>query len=253
MTGPQQPRSMSLRTGISIALVAATLGWHASAIAFTMSATPAEVSALPPYCRARLAGSPGFSVQGGYEWPSASEIAVWQQTLGTAFISVHHMCGGRIWLERALRGTHPLGRQYSLDQALYETKFTYERVPVELPFFATVSTQLGLVHRARKEYEAAASVFDRAMVAHPKQTETYQATALTLQDQGRLQEARDVLERGDTATEGQSADLHYMLGLLLIKMKDLDEAERHARLAYSLGYPLPGLRRKLSELGRPLD
>ena len=46
-----------------------------------------------------------------------------------------------------------------------------------------------------------------------------------------------------------NAEVHYNLGLLYLDSGDLDQAAEHARRAYELGYPLPGLRRKLSENG----
>jgi hypothetical protein len=43
------------------------------------------------------------------------------------------------------------------------------------------------------------------------------------------------------------------MGLLYLKMKRLDEAEKHGRRAYELGYPLPALKNKLAAAGRPID
>ncbi|MCI0653152.1 MAG: tetratricopeptide repeat protein [Methylococcaceae bacterium] len=44
-------------------------------------------------------------------------------------------------------------------------------------------------------------------------------------------------------------ELHYNLGLLLVSMKQYEEAKIHARKAYQAGYPLPGLKRQLTKLG----
>lgn len=44
---------------------------------------------------------------------------------------------------------------------------------------------------------------------------------------------------------GDSPDLHYNLGLLYFDMNMYNESLLHAKKAYSLGYPLPGLRNKL--------
>ena len=46
-----------------------------------------------------------------------------------------------------------------------------------------------------------------------------------------------------------SAEIHYNLGLTLLSMGKVDAAARHAHDAYALGYPLPGLRRKLEAVG----
>jgi len=42
-----------------------------------------------------------------------------------------------------------------------------------------------------------------------------------------------------------SADAHYNLGLLYVESGDLAKAREHADAAYSIGYPLPGLRNRL--------
>ncbi len=47
----------------------------------------------------------------------------------------------------------------------------------------------------------------------------------------------------------QSADLQYNLGLLYSDMRQYDKAVSHARRAYELGHPLPGLREKLRQAG----
>ena len=46
-----------------------------------------------------------------------------------------------------------------------------------------------------------------------------------------------------------SADVHYDLGLLYFDLGDYEQAYRHALKAYRLGYPLPGLKRKLVRQG----
>ncbi len=42
-----------------------------------------------------------------------------------------------------------------------------------------------------------------------------------------------------------SAEIHYNLGLLYIREGNFEYAREHAVRAYELGFPLPGLRRKL--------
>ncbi len=42
---------------------------------------------------------------------------------------------------------------------------------------------------------------------------------------------------------------HYNLGLLYIETKNYSLARKHAKRAYELGYPLPGLKNKLEKLG----
>lgn len=67
-----------------------------------------------------------------------------------------------------------------------------------------------------------------------------------------MQKAHEVLLAGNKACDGDSAEIHYFLGLLLVEENKIDEAVLHARRAYELGYPLPGLMAKLERLGKKL-
>lgn len=46
-----------------------------------------------------------------------------------------------------------------------------------------------------------------------------------------------------------SAEIQYNTGLLYLKMENYEAALRHARIAYDLGYPLPGLKNALKRRG----
>ena len=46
-----------------------------------------------------------------------------------------------------------------------------------------------------------------------------------------------------------SAELHYNFGLLYFDLKNYKEAVAQARQAYAKGFPLPGLKRKLQNIG----
>ncbi|HHI94765.1 MAG TPA: tetratricopeptide repeat protein [Gammaproteobacteria bacterium] len=45
-----------------------------------------------------------------------------------------------------------------------------------------------------------------------------------------------------------NSEIHYNLGLLLVAVKDYPAALKHAQTAYSLGFPLPGLKNKLKKV-----
>lgn len=51
----------------------------------------------------------------------------------------------------------------------------------------------------------------------------------------------------------ENAEVHYNLGLLYIELGNLEKAQEHAIDAYRLGFPLPGLRRKLLEAGVEME
>jgi tetratricopeptide (TPR) repeat protein len=50
--------------------------------------------------------------------------------------------------------------------------------------------------------------------------------------------------------EPNNATISYNLGLLYFQKKNYDKAEHFARKAYSLGFPLPGLKNKLTSVGK---
>lgn len=51
----------------------------------------------------------------------------------------------------------------------------------------------------------------------------------------------------------EPAEAHYNLGLLYLKTGQNERALEQAKVAYSRGYPLPGLKRKLQNLGIVFD
>lgn len=53
--------------------------------------------------------------------------------------------------------------------------------------------------------------------------------------------------------QDQNPEAHYNLGLLYVDMNKLKAATKHAQIAYASGYPLAGLRNKLSKLDIKLD
>jgi hypothetical protein len=48
----------------------------------------------------------------------------------------------------------------------------------------------------------------------------------------------------------ENAEVHYNLGLIYLKQNNIDLSVKHAKKAYSLGYPLPYLREQLTKLGK---
>ena len=62
----------------------------------------------------------------------------------------------------------------------------------------------------------------------------------------------DVAERAwlfALQVDEQSMEAHYNLGLLYLRLEKFSESLEHARIAYGLGYPLPGLKQKLASAG----
>src|SRR5690606_9284482 len=101
-------------------------------------------------------------------------------------------------------------------------------------------------HQDLGQHDAAFRLLDDAIRACPECAAGYQAKAMLYRDAGKLAEARKTLEAAlGSMGDRTSAEIHYLLGLVLLDLDELAAAEEHARRAYELGYPLPGLRERL--------
>lgn len=96
--------------------------------------------------------------------------------------------------------------------------------------------------------------FDRALRLFPNSTSNYAAYGIFLQKQGKLDLA---IEQYKKAVElsPESASYNYNLGLAYFDKKQFALANEHAQKAYALGFPLPGLRNKLTQANawKPLE
>jgi tetratricopeptide (TPR) repeat protein len=91
--------------------------------------------------------------------------------------------------------------------------------------------------------------FDRALAYRPDDPIVRVLYADELIRQGKRDEARAHLQAAEQVA-GDSATVHYNLGLMYLDLKDYARSQEHARKAYDLGAPLPGLRDKLTEAGK---
>lgn len=90
--------------------------------------------------------------------------------------------------------------------------------------------------------------FERAKRFKPDDGVVYMLYGLYLT---RMDHYKDALEQYRYAESllPESAEVAYNMGLLFAEMKNYDSAREYAEKAYSLGYPLPGLRNKLRRAG----
>ncbi len=76
--------------------------------------------------------------------------------------------------------------------------------------------------------------------------------AIYLHKKKNYQKAQEQYESALSITPDNS-EIHYNLGLLLTAKKNYPAALKHAHTAYSLGFPLPGLKNKLKKAGKWKD
>lgn len=91
--------------------------------------------------------------------------------------------------------------------------------------------------------------FERAIRWRPNDPNVYLVYGIHLHRIGSLDKALSAYKVSEKI-QPNSADLQYNLGLLYFEMKQYTIAKEHAKKAYLLGYPLPGLRKKLTDVGR---
>jgi tetratricopeptide (TPR) repeat protein len=68
----------------------------------------------------------------------------------------------------------------------------------------------------------------------------------------RRDKSKEAIVQFDKAEKyaGENANLHYNIGLAYFQVKDYPKAMEHAKKAYDMGFPLPGLRNMLEKAGK---
>ena len=90
--------------------------------------------------------------------------------------------------------------------------------------------------------------FTRAITFTPYDSTIYYILGIYLHQKKDLDRA--LAAYGDALKLGaDSAEYHYNFGLLLVDLGDYEAARRHAKKAYDMGVPFPGLQAKLKRLG----
>lgn len=210
----------------------------------------AEWAGWPEFCKVRFAGSlEGQSIASKYPPEALKRL---QDTFGECYTYLHHHCAARLQLQRAKRVTSSGARRFALDAAVKEDNFALSACPAQNSFYPEIVTHLGLTYLEAGAPAKAEQQFDRAISTHPEYAGAYVAKASFLRKRGSVDAATAVLLKGSEATEGRSAEIENALGLAYFQQKNFEKAREHARKAYSLGYPLPGLRDKLAKAGYPL-
>ena len=107
---------------------------------------------------------------------------------------------------------------------------------------------------ATKQYKrrpmrySATCYFERAMAFKPDDGVVRMIYGVYLFKAGNFDEStqrfQEALERSPN-----DAEVHYNLGLVLVQTKKYDDALHHAKIAYELGHPMPGLRKQLKRAG----
>ena len=219
------------------------------AAALSFLPTAREWIAWPQYCRARyVVSAAGRDSKYAGRVPRA-EVNRWKQQLGGAWYGLHHYCAGLASLNKAKLTRIRAERERDYQYVLRQARYTLERTPQENPMYAKIAVTMAEASAGLGHLDEAFEYLDRARALHPTETAAYAVAALIYRDGGKLEKAKEILIQGNEAVEGKSSELHYILGLILLELKEFETAREHAKQAYELGYPLPGLKKKLKAAG----
>lgn len=241
-------------TGI-IAIALAIIGTlFASPNAYALNFVPSETewATWPDYCRARYVVSGAGAKSAFATRVSRAEVSRQMARMSNDWNWLHHNCAAMVYLSRAKAEETARRKEYWLTEAENNFMGYYQRVNRESQMYIDVALNIAKVHRSRGNSRTALEFLDEAINEHPLASSPYALASLIHKDNGDIDKAVSVLLQGIRATDGDSAELHYFLGLMYIELNDIDSAVEHAQSAYRLGYPLPGLASKLRKLGRAI-
>jgi len=91
--------------------------------------------------------------------------------------------------------------------------------------------------------------FDRAVRYQPNDATVRVVYGIAMMKNHKYEEAIRQLEAADKLAP-DDPDVHYNLGLAYYNMRDYEHARQHAKKAYEMGYPLPGLKNMLERVNQ---
>ena len=211
-----------------------------------------EWQTWPDYCKARYTTSliGGRSDYAGQVSPDV--VAMWQARMGLCWRYLHHHCAAILQLNRAKSAGRESARQFAIESAIREDRLAARYCPESHPFSASIAAHMAMSYAEAGAVAKANQSLDWARGAHPTLPVSYVVKSSLLRKAGRPDDARAVLLAGNEATGGESAEIQNALGFSYLYTKDYEMAREHARKAYALGFPLPGLRDQLAAAGYPL-
>jgi len=103
-----------------------------------------------------------------------------------------------------------------------------------------------------QKYRSADCYFDRAIRWRSQDATVRMVYGIYLARKGNRKEAVQQYQAAISLAP-DNAEVHYNAGLVYLELNDIEKALIHAKRAYALGYPLPGLRKRLAQMGHSVD
>ncbi|WP_333797330.1 hypothetical protein [Rheinheimera sp.] len=163
-----------------------------------------------------------------------------------------HYCAGLVHLKRAQQTADKNVQQSNYKRALAEIAFTSRNIKPDSQYFGEVQLNMARALFSVNEHEKSAVLLRNLIQEAPNYLPAYIESARQVDKQGKTPEAIVILNSAPESFKRKSADLNYFLGIYYLKVRDFENAKRHARIAYANGYPLPGLKNMLAKQGHSL-
>lgn len=228
-----------------------TAGWYENALAFKkVEPTPFEYDTWPTYCQAHAADT----IPDGRKRPVFGK----EDVLILKGIGIWHYCNGLINLNRAEVQADKRTQFFIFNDEAWrdlvwswnKRSFMFDKLGRSHPLVIKMMVDIARGHRLRGEKEKAKKLLMTAIASDPRYPSAYSVMGIMYFDDKDYEKAVEVLNRGDEATKGESAEINYFLGLAYLNLGDIASAKKHEKIARSLGYPLSGLANKIAQYER---
>lgn len=221
--------------------------------AYSFVPTQAEFLTWPDNCKVvYLRTNIGKGSSGFAELITADAFAAGTAALGSEPFGdggIHHYCASTLLLARARNEADRQLHDFLLSEAKSEAQFTMANAIRDGEMYVQSATQLAMVQYEQGDVEQSLKILDGLISRTQHNAHPYLAKFIIHFRRKEYRLAYDTLILADDAVDGASSEVHYNLGLVLIKMDRAEEAVRYAKLAYDKGYPLPGLMFQLERRG----
>ena len=216
--------------------------------------TETEWAVWPQLCRARYIDIPlGRSTQYANRLSSQEISAVEAMYSVQTFESIHHYCFALGYFMRAREQASNLNSpdySFLLRQVIEESQYTIERMDLREPVAVDVAYLKARAHALMDQFEIGEKVLETVIQAQPTMPSGYVALSLLYRANDFDRKAIETLDLAMERVAVPSSELYYSKGLAHFDSGEFDVARSFALKAYEMGYPLPGLKRKLMARGQ---
>jgi len=139
--------------------------------------------------------------------------------------------------------------KFLLRSVIEEGQFTFRRMDLTDPIASEVAYLMATAHSLLGELGEGIKLLEQVIGAQPTLPGGYVAMALLYRRDKETVKAIDTIDHALNRVSVPSAELYYTAAMTYLDKGQLETAQNYAVQAYKLGYPLPGLQRKLAKLG----